>query len=515
MAAPGTWSYEARDITKIYPGTVALKGVSFSARPGEVHALIGENGAGKSTLVRILAGVDQPTEGTLELDGSRVTFASVREAAAAGIGLIHQELALFPDLSVSENVFVGRERLTRWGGVDVAAQDREAAAALGPLGEAVSPRSLVGTLPLGLRQVVEIARALVADTRVLLMDEPTSALTTNEVDALFRVIRDLASHGVAIVYISHHLHELLTIADRVTVLRDGSVAGTSAVAAIDVAWIVERMTGRPPGAQRSARATAVGAAVLAARDLRLPLRPGRTALKDVSVELRRGEVLGVYGLLGAGRTELFETLVGLHDDAGGAVSIDGRVLDRCGAAERIEAGIAIVPEDRQASGLVQSLDVQQNMTLAHLASLTWHGVLDSAAERRECGALAGRLRLRTPSLKAPIAALSGGNQQKVVIARGVMPRPRVLLLDDPTRGVDVAAKAEILATMRSLAAEGMAIAFSSSDLAEIVEASDRVIVLARGRVRAEFSASEITEEKLTAAASSDPAAGLDHPDAIH
>jgi erythritol transport system ATP-binding protein len=207
--------------------------------------------------------------------------------------------------------------------------------------------------------------------------------------------------------------------------------------------------------------------------------------------------------------------VGLHDDAGGGVSIDGRVLDRCGAAERIEAGIAIVPEDRQASGLVQSLDVQQNMTLAHLASLTRHGVLDSAAERRECDALAGKLRLRTPSLKAPIAVLSGGNQQKVVIARGVMPRPRVLLLDDPTRGVDVAAKAEILATMRSLAAEGMAIAFSSSDLAEIVEASDRVIVLARGRVRAEFTASEITEEKLTAAASSDPAARLDHPDVIH
>ena len=499
------WTYDARDVTKRYPGTTALNGVSFSARPGEVHALIGENGAGKSTLVKILAGIERPTAGTLEIDGRRVTFASVRDAAAAGIGIIHQELQLFPDLSVGENVFIGRERLTRWGAVDIGAQEREASRNLARLGHEINPRALVGTLPLGLRQIVEIARALVADKRVLLMDEPTSALTAGEVEGLFRVIRDLAGHGVAVVYISHHLQELLAIADRVTVLRDGAVVGSVPAADADLAWIVERMTGRPPHAHRTARLVADGPVVLDARGLCLPPRPGRTALDHVSLTLRSGQVLGIYGLLGAGRTELFETLLGVHEDARGRVTLSGRSLDGCDVAARVSAGIAMVPEDRQTEGLVPSMTVRQNMTLAHLAPLTRYGVLDSAAERRECEALVRALRVKTASLDAPIETLSGGNQQKVVMARGVMPRPRVLLLDDPTRGVDVAAKSEILATMRALAGQGMAVAFSSSDLAEIVEAADRVLVLARGRVRAEVAAGDLSEAQLAAAASADSA----------
>jgi erythritol transport system ATP-binding protein len=511
MSAPATWTYDAHDVTKIYPGTTALNGVSFSAEPGQVHALIGENGAGKSTLVKILAGVERPTAGRLELDGAPVTFASVRDAAAAGIGLIHQELQLFADLSVAENLFVGCERLTRWGSVDLARQEREAREALLRLGQDVNPRLRVGALPLGLRQIVEIARALVADTRVLMMDEPTSALTAGEVDALFGVIRDLASHGVAIVYISHHLHELLAIADRITVLRDGAVVGATSAAEVDVPWIVERMTGRPAHARRNRPPAAAGAVVLEARDLTLPPRSGRTALDGVSLRLRGGEVCGVYGLLGAGRTELFETLLGLHEDARGQISIDGRPVEGRDVAARVAAGITMVPEDRQAAGLVPSLTVQQNMTLAHLSALAPRGILAAAAERRACEALAGTLRLRAPGLDAPVVALSGGNQQKVVIGRGVMPCPRVLLLDDPTRGVDVAAKAEILTTVRSLAADGMAVAFASSDLAEIVEAADRVLVMARGRVRVEYAAAEVTEAKLTAAASSDPGAG----DAVH
>jgi erythritol transport system ATP-binding protein len=505
------WSYEAHDISKVYTGTTALKGVSFSARPGDVHALIGENGAGKSTLVKILAGVERPTAGRLELDGRQVTFASVREASAAGIGLIHQELQLFPDLSVAENLFIGRERLTRWGSVDMAGQEREARAAFARLGQEVDPRAPVGRLPLGLRQIVEIARALIAKTRVLMMDEPTSALATAEVDALFRVIRDLASHGVAIVYISHHLRELLAIAHRITVLRDGELVGAAPAAEVDLAWIVERMTGRPPHTSRERAPVAPGPIVLDARDLTLPLRSGRTALDHVSLRLRSGEVCGIYGLLGAGRTELFETLLGVHEDAGGHVSIDGRSLDRRDVAARVAAGIAMVPEDRQAAGLVQSMTVRQNMTLAHLTALAPYGVLDTAAERRACVGLAGTLRVRIPSLDAPVVALSGGNQQKVVIARGVMPKPRVLLLDDPARGVDVAAKAEILTAMRSLAADGMAVAFASSDLAEIVEAADRVVVIARGRVTAEFAAADVTEEKLTTAASFDQV----RRDAVH
>jgi len=511
MTARAAWTYDAHDVTKVYPGTTALRGVSFSTRPGEVHALIGENGAGKSTLVKILAGIEPPTTGRLELDGREVAFASVRDASAAGIGLIHQELQLFPDLSASENLFVGRERLTRWGTIDMAAQEREARAALARLGQDLNPRTPVGRLPLGLRQIVEIARALVAETRVLMMDEPTSALTAGEVDALFHVIRDLASHGVAVVYISHPLHELLAIADRITVLRDGAVVGAAVSAEVGVPWIVERMTGRPPHAKREVSPTAAGPVVLDARDLTLPPRSGRTALDRVSLQLRSGEVCGIYGLLGAGRTELFETLLGVHQDAGGHVSIDSRSLDRRDVAARVAAGIAMVPEDRQAAGLVPSMTVQQNMTLAHLTALAPRGALDTAAERRACEALAAALRLRAPSLDAPVVALSGGNQQKVVIGRGVMPRPRVLLLDDPTRGVDVAAKAEILTTMRSLAADGMAVAFASSDLAEVVEAADRVLVMARGRVRAEYAAGDCTEEKLTAAASSDPV----KRDAIH
>jgi erythritol transport system ATP-binding protein len=510
-----TWTYDARAVTKVYPGTTALKGVSFSARPGEIHAVIGENGAGKSTLMRILAGVESPTSGTLALDGGPVTFGSVREAAAAGIGLIHQELQLFHDLSVGENLFIGRERLTRWGAVNIAAQEDAARDALARLGHDINPRTLVRTLPLGLRQIVEIARALVADTRILLMDEPTSALAAGEVDALFRVIRDLASHGVAIVYISHHLQELFAIADRLTVLRDGAVVGSAATPDVDVTWIVERMTGRPPHAHHAQAAAAGGPVVLDARELGLPARSGRTPLERVSVQLRRGEVLGIYGLLGAGRTELFETLLGVHEDARGHVTLDGQPLDGRDVAGRVAAGIAMVPEDRQTSGIVQSMNVQQNMTLAHLAALTRNGVLDSAAERRACEALAGTLRVKTPGLDAPVVALSGGNQQKVVIARGVMPRPRVLLLDDPTRGVDIGAKAEILATMRALASDGMAVAFASSDLAEIVEAADRVLVMARGRVHAEFAAGDITEAKLTAAASSDPASGSGPRDGVH
>jgi erythritol transport system ATP-binding protein len=516
--------YEARGITKVYPGTTALGGVSFSVRQGDVHALIGENGAGKSTLVRILAGIESPTAGTLELAGEPVTFGSVRDATAVGIGVIHQELQLFPDLSVAENLFVGRERVTRWGAVDRAAQERAAREVLARLGQDLDPRTLVGALPLGIRQIVEIARALTAGpagpglptepalhgTRVLLMDEPTSALAAGEVQALFRVIRDLTSHGVGIVYISHHLHELLTIADRVTVLRDGTVVGSAAVSEIDAPWIVERMTGRPPHVNRAAASGVSGPVALEARNLSLPPRPGRVALDGVSLQLRRGEVCGVYGLLGAGRTELFETLLGVHEDARGSVSLEGRSLDGCDASGRVAAGIALVPEDRQAAGLVQTMTVEHNVTLSHLDALVKNGAISAGLERRACEAIAATLHVKAPSLDAPVSALSGGNQQKVVISRAVLPKPCVLLLDDPTRGVDVAAKSEILMMLRTLATQGMAVAFASSDLAEITEYADRVIVMARGLVRGEFAAGDVTQAGLTAAASA--TAGFD---AIH
>lgn len=515
MTTTETFVFEARDVTKVFPGTTALADVTFRLRAGEVHGLIGENGAGKSTLVKILAGVDRPTRGTLTLDGREVRFTSVREAAARGIGLIHQELQLFPDLSVAENLFVGRERTTAWGAIDAAAHEREARAVLTRLGQQIDPRALVGSLPLGLQQIVEIARALVAETRVLMMDEPTSALTEGEIHVLFGAIRELAARGVAVVYISHHLHELLEIADRVSVLRDGAIVGEAMCRDIDLSWIVERMTGRRPEARAHVASAPPGPTVLDVRDLSLGAAPGRTALDRVSLQLRAGEVLGIYGLLGAGRTELFESLLGVHAGATGDVTLDGRRLTGWDVSRRVAAGLAMVPEDRQAAGLVQAFSVQQNMTLSHLPTLASSGVLGPEAERQASAPLADQLRVKSAGLDAPVTSLSGGNQQKVVIARGVMPRPRVLLFDDPTRGVDVAAKAEIVQTMRTLADQGLAVAFASSDLSEILDGADRVLVMARGRIRAEFTAADATEEGLAAAASVAPGTMEGTGDVVH
>ena len=502
MTAPSSL-LAARTVTKRFSGTTALAGVDFTVEPGRVHGLIGENGAGKSTLVKILSGVEQPTSGELRFENAPVQFASPRDAGRLGIDIIHQELQLFPDLSIEENLFVGRERLTRWGTIDRAAQRAAATAALERLGQHLAIDRRVGSLPLGQQQIVEIARAVVHETRVLMMDEPTSALTASEVPVLFNVIRDLAAHGVGIVYISHRLEELLAVADTVTVLRDGLVVGHAARADVDVPWIVRRMTGAdaPTATAHGRRAT--GAPILAVKDLQLPAAPGRTGLRDVSFDVRPGEILGLYGLMGAGRTELMECLLGLHADVRGSVRLDGRELAGADVRERIARGIAMVPEDRQTSGLIPTMSVQQNMTLAHLGTLAKAGYLSPARETSVAAEWAGRLRVKTPAFDAPIGALSGGNQQKVVIARSVMTRPRVLLMDEPTRGVDVGAKREIVDTMRRLAADGVAVVFTTSELGEVHAAADRALVMARGRVAAELSGAEMTDEGLASAASAD------------
>ncbi len=496
---------EARQIVKVFDGTVALAGVDFRLDRGRVHALIGENGAGKSTLLKVLAGIEQPTEGQILVDGHVVPFASVRDAAARGIAMIHQELQLFPDLTVRENLFVGRERRTRWGTVAWAAQENAARRTLERLGHAsISPRARVGSLSLGQQQIVEIARALVHDVRVLLMDEPTSALTSAEVPVLFQVIRDLTRHGVSIVYISHRLEELLAIADEVTVLRDGRVVGTAPAAEVDVPWIVHRMTGGATRQKPVEAPAAAGAVVLDVRGLTLPAKPGRTALDAVSFDVRRGELVGLYGLMGAGRTELIESVMGVHPDWTGHVVLDGTELRGSDVGRRVEAGLAMVPEDRQAAGLVQTLSVCENITLSSLGQLSRHGYLSPRAESRAARPLAEGLRVKTPSLDAPVTALSGGNQQKVVLARGVMSRPKVLLVDEPTRGVDVGAKGEIVDALRRLAAEGMGIVFATADLAEVQAAATRVLVMARGRLTADLPVSEATADALASAASSTP-----------
>ncbi len=494
---------EARNVSVQYPGTLALDDVSFALRRGRVSALIGENGAGKSTLVNVLAGILQPTQGRLLLNGAPLTLRSVRDADACGIGIIHQELNLCPNLSVAENIFLGRE-LTGRGVLDKKGQEERARQLLTRLEQPIDAATLVGDLPLGRQQVVEIAKALNRDVRVLMMDEPTSALSAGEIAVLFRIIRDLAARGVAIVYISHRLDELLGIADSVSVLRDGRMVAESPASEVDTRWIVEQMTGRPAGAREAAADSPSGPELLRVEGLSLTGRGGRRLVRDVSFTLRAGEVLGVYGLMGAGRTEMLECLMGLHAEAGGGIWLDGKPLGRLDAAARIAVGLAMVPESRQVNGIVQTLSVQANMTLSSLGKLSLGPWLAPAAEREAATKMVAGLRIKARRLAMEIGALSGGNQQKVVIARCLMSGPRVLLLDEPTRGVDVANKREIHAIVRRLAQAGMGIILVSSELDEVRAAAQRILVMSRGAVTAEFEASRASGADLAVAASASP-----------
>lgn len=485
---------EARGITRVFPGTTALKSVDFTMHAGTVHALIGENGAGKSTLVKILAGADRPTSGTLAMNGRTIELDSTRDADRHGIGIIYQELNLCPNLSVSDNIFLGRE-LTRGGRVDDPAQQRAARDVLTRLRHPIDPRTLVGDLPLGLQQIVEIAKALARDVRVLMMDEPTSALAPAEVEVLFGVIRELTARGVSIVYVSHRLEELLRIADDVTVLRDGEVAGRAAAAEASIPWIVERVTGRATGTSTRATTAAVSEPVLRVRELRVsPTAP------PVSFEVRPGEIVGLYGLMGAGRTELLECILGARRAASGSVMLGGRDLSNATVTARISRGIAMVPEDRQRSGLVQTATVSSNITLANLAAYRRGLWLSLVRERNAAQTMVTDLRIKAYGLDAPITSLSGGNQQKALLARCLLTGPRVLLMDEPTRGVDVGAKEEIASLLRGLAAKGLAIVFASSELEEVHALADRVLVMSRGRIAAEFAHSEATAALLTYAA---------------
>ncbi|MCC7175689.1 MAG: sugar ABC transporter ATP-binding protein [Bryobacterales bacterium] len=491
---------EAREVSVQYPGTLALDSVSFRLHRGKVSALIGENGAGKSTLVGVLAGIVRPTRGRLRMDGVEVSLDSVRRADALGIGIIHQELNLCPNLSVAENIFLARE-LTRHGVLDKRGQQERARRLLARLEQPIDPTALVGDLPLGQQQIVEIAKALARNVRVLMMDEPTSALSAGEIAVLFRIIRDLAAHGVAVVYISHRLEELLEISDYVSVLRDGRMVAEAAAADVDARWLVEKMTGRPAGSEETAGAARSGPELLRVEGLSLTLPSGRPVLQGVSLSLHAGEILGVYGLMGAGRTELLECLMGLHPEVAGSVFLDSRRLGRLHTSARIAAGMAIVPEARQVDGLVPSISVLANMTLSGLAKFSRGAWLSPAAERTAAAQMVNGLRIKTAGLGLEIGSLSGGNQQKVIIARCLLTGPRVLLLDEPTRGVDVGAKREIHSIIRRLAEEGMGVILVSSELEEVRAAAHRIVVMSRGRVTAEFAASQATDSALAEAAS--------------
>ena len=487
-----------RDGVKDYPGTRALKGVDFDVRMGAVNVLVGENGAGKSTLMKVIAGVEPLTEGEIRMNGKPVMFQDKADAEAAGVGIVFQELNLFPDLSVTENIFVGRER-TRFGRIDHAGQRRIAAELMDRLEQKIDPDAPLGTLRIGQQQIVEIAKALNEQARILILDEPTSALSDTEVEVLFRLIGDLRRQGVGIVYISHRLEELLRIGDYITVLRDGEITGARPMDEVDLPWIVEAMIGDaskdfPP------RATTTGAEVFRAEDVTLPREAGGLAVDHVSIEVRAGEILGIYGLMGAGRSEFLECILGLHPHAGGRMLLDGAPIGPADVSARIARGVALIPEDRKRDGLVQIMAIRENITLSSLERFTRLIHLDLRAEAAGARDFVHRLGIKIASLEHPVSSLSGGNQQKVVISKALMTAPRSLLMDEPSRGIDIGAKAEVFRTMRALAEDGLAIIFVTSDLEEVTGLADRIAVMAQGRITGTFDGANARPAEIVAAA---------------
>ena len=493
---------ETREVTRRYPGVVALDRVTFRAYRNQVNVLIGENGAGKSTLMRILAGIESADDGELLLDGQVIDLQSPRDAMALGISIVHQELLALTNLNICENIFAGRELRRGAMFVDGPKQALRADRALRRLRKPMDVATETGRLPLGYRQVVEIARTLDQGSRILILDEPTSALSTAETESLFEVIADLKRSGVTIIYISHRLHELLHLGDQFTVLRSGRVVGEASRAEVTRRWIVERMSGRADFYEaRPQSDLAVRPTVLSVRNLSLRASTGeedsQVALCDLSFSLRHGEILGVYGLLGAGRTELVEALAGFRRMDSSEVEIWNKRVQIRDVRSAIRSGIALLPEDRQRDGLFPDLPIRENIILSAKRGV----FLSHANETGRVGKLAAELRIAAKDLELPVTSLSGGNQQKVLLARCLMCSPKVLLLDEPTRGVDVGAKAEIYAILRGLAAKGLSILFTSSEIEETRTLADRVLVLCQGRIAAEFDREDATDEHLFTAAS--------------
>jgi ABC-type sugar transport system ATPase subunit len=480
----------AAGLTKRYPGVLALNGVGIDIAGGEVHAVAGENGAGKSTLMQILSGALQPDAGTLRIDDAPVRFRSPRDAQRRGIRMIHQELNLAPDLSVAENVLLGAEP-SRFGIVDRRRLAERTRAVLDRLGQThLDPRTRVGALPLAVRQMTEIAKAVAAEARVVIMDEPTAILAHDETEALFRVIGQLRAEGVAIVYISHRLEDIFRIADRVTVLRDGTLVDSRLVASIDRAEIVRLMIGRELAGQYPAPSAARGEALLRVEDV------SSGPVADASLSLHRGEIVGVVGLVGSGRTELARAIYGAAPITAGRMLLAGAEYSPRSPREAIAAGVALLPEDRKRQGLILGAAIRDNVSLVSLATLARGGVVDRTREADAVAKWTTRLAVRTPSLAKPVGQLSGGNQQKVVLARWMLAHARLLMFDEPTRGIDVGAKSEIHALMRRLADDGAALLVISSDLPEALGIADRVIVMRGGRIVATLGRDEATAERV-------------------
>ncbi len=486
----------ASRITKAYAGVQALKSASFELRAGEVHALIGENGAGKSTLIKIITGAVQNAGGTLALAGETITNNSPLHAKSLGIVAIYQQPALFPELTVMENIALGLERQSQWRRINWPRRRTQAVELLARVGAKIDPETHAGDLTMPQQQLVEIARALGANARILIMDEPTASLSDEETQHLFRVIRELRAQGVGIIYISHRLDELPVIADRVTVLRDGTTIETRQMSEVDRPELIRLMVGRELSAVFPKREVPLGETMLELRGL-----GSRAAgIHDVTLSLRAGEILGLAGLVGAGRTELAKTLFGLTPADAGTMLLRGEKVQICNPATAINHGIAYVPEDRRRHGVILDLPISANTTLASLSQLSHSGFLNFTAERAIAAQYAHRLAVKTPSLFAPVATLSGGNQQKVALSRWLATKPAVLILDEPTQGIDVGAKAEIHALMCELAAEGLAILMISSELPEVIGMSDRIAVMHAGTIAGLLDRTEATPQNVLALA---------------
>jgi erythritol transport system ATP-binding protein len=491
----------AVDMVKVYGATTALKGVDFEVRRGKVTALFGENGAGKSTLMKILSGVEQPTSGHMELDGEPIELASTNDARAHGIAIIHQELNLCSNLSVRDNVFLGHELRHPRGGVDYKREDEYTRALMARLEEPISPGTLVANLRLGQQQIVEIARALAADARILIMDEPTSALSAAEVRVLFKVIEGLTEAGVAVVYISHHLEEAMEIADHVVVFRDGELVARALAPDVDLPWVVHAMVGRAAEYDFSDEPRDYGDVKLSIEGLTLvdPVGGGRRSVDRLSLDVRAGEIVCLYGLMGAGRTELMEAVAGRGPVSEGRILLNGRDITGLSIAERIDAGVGFVPEDRQRDGLVPLLSVGQNLSLSSLLSTVKRFLVSRRIERAKVDRQIENMHVKTAGPEAAMTSLSGGNQQKVVIGRALMTEPEVLLLDEPTRGIDVGAKSEIFALLFREAKLGRAILFVTSEVLEALSASHRIVIMRKGTIVREFDSRTATREGVMAA----------------
>lgn len=492
------------DLCKRFQATIALDGVSFTVQSGTVHALVGENGAGKSTLMKILSGAYRPDDGTIAIDGVQVKFHSPADALNAGVGIIHQELNLIPYLTVAENIMLGKEPLTPLRLVDKRASQKKATEMLTLLGLDLAPDRLVGTLRVGEQQLVEIAKALAANVNILILDEPTSALSETEIENLMSVMNSLRASGVTLIYISHKLNEVFQIADDITVLRDGQCIGTWPRAELVEQDVISHMVGRELTDLFPKTHVEPGEIVLNVNNISTnpPQFDERRPVRDISFTLRRGEILGLAGLMGAGRTEVLEAIYGGIPASlrTGSISLRGKEIRVNSPGMAISHGIAMVPEDRKNQSLVHQMMVRENATLSSLQDFSTFGVVNTREEREATKSEIDRLSIKTPGQSVNIDSLSGGNQQKVVLARCLMTNPDVLLLDEPTRGIDVGAKSEIYTLMSKIAANGTGIIMASSELPELLAMCDRILVMHEGRIVREVDASNASQLNVMAAA---------------